>query len=118
MKPHKIAQVLFGLSLVFVALCPSQKVFSAAHSVALAWTASTTPNVTYNVYRGTASGGPYTKLNSTPVSVLTYTDSNNITTYYYYVVTAVDSHGIESVYSNEVSAGVPNPPTGLVGVTN
>jgi fibronectin type 3 domain-containing protein len=28
---------------------------------------------------------------------------------YYYVVTAVDSSGVESVYSNQASATVPTP---------
>jgi len=42
------------------------------------------------------------------VGGLSYLDSsvqNGLT--YYYVTTAVDSSGIESVYSNEVSAKIP-----------
>jgi fibronectin type 3 domain-containing protein len=54
------------------------------------------------------SGGPYTKINSALVTVLNYTDSTVVSgTTYYYVVTAVDSSGTESVYSNEVSAVIP-----------
>jgi fibronectin type 3 domain-containing protein len=78
------------------------------HSVALSWTASTSTVVGYNVYRGTVSGGPYTKINSAVVAGLNYTDSTvQSGTTYYYVATAVDASGNESVYSNEVQAVVP-----------
>src|SRR5712691_11495578 len=79
------------------------------HSVALSWIASTTSTVSgYNVYRSTVSGTGYAKMNSLLVSVLIYTDASvqNATTYYY-VTTAVDATGTESVYSNEVSAVIP-----------
>lgn len=79
------------------------------HSVALSWTASTSPNISgYNVYRGSVSGGPYTKINSTLNSGTTYTDSSvtNGQTYYY-VTTAVNSSNEESSYSNQASAAVP-----------
>ncbi len=78
------------------------------HSVALAWNASTSTVSGYNVYRSTVSGSGYTKLDSSLVSGLTYTDSTVLnTTTYYYVTTAVDSSGTESIYSNEVSAAIP-----------
>ena len=32
------------------------------HGVTLHWGASSTPNVTYNVYRGAASAGPFSKI--------------------------------------------------------
>ena len=77
----------------------------------LSWTASTSTVVGYNIYRGTVSGGPYTvKLNATPVSGTSYTDTAVVAGQaYYYVVTAVDSSGVESVYSNQASATVPTP---------
>ncbi|HVS88295.1 MAG TPA: choice-of-anchor D domain-containing protein [Candidatus Acidoferrum sp.] len=78
------------------------------HSVALTWNASTSTVSGYNVYRSTVSGTGYTKLNSSLVSGLAYTDSSvqNGTTYFY-VTTAVDSGGKESTYSNEVQAVIP-----------
>ncbi len=78
------------------------------HSVALSWTASTSTVNGYNVYRSTVSGTGYTRMNSLRVSALIYTDSTvqNATTYYY-VTTAVDGSGAESVYSNEVPAVIP-----------
>jgi len=79
-----------------------------AHSVLLAWTASTSSGVTgHNVYRGTTRGGPYTKQSSSLVTGTTWTD-NAVSTgqTYYYVVTAVSASG-ESGYSNETSATLP-----------
>ena len=39
------------------------------HSVDLFWDASTSSVTGYNVYRGEQSGGPYSKINATPVAV-------------------------------------------------
>ncbi|MGA2069846.1 MAG: polysaccharide deacetylase family protein [Sedimentisphaerales bacterium] len=57
----------------------------------------------YNVYRSAISGSGYTKLNSSLLSSSNY-DDNDIPhdTNYYYVVTAVDTNLIESLYSSEV----------------
>ena len=76
-----------------------------SHTVALNWTRSTSTVNGYLVYAAQVSGGPYTKLTSSAVSLPSYTDStvqNGKT--YYYVVTAVDSTGTESSYSNEAAA--------------
>ena len=79
-----------------------------AHSVDLSWSPSPSAGVAYNVYRSNVSGGPYAKLNSTPIPGTTYTDTGVQSTHtYYYVVTAVDVNGVESVYSNEASAAIP-----------
>ena len=78
------------------------------HSVALSWIASTSSVAGYNVYRGAVTGGPYTKINSSLITALTFTDTAvQSGTTYYYVATAVDSSGSESVNSNEVSAAIP-----------
>jgi len=79
------------------------------HSVALNWNASTSSNVVgYNVYRGTVSGGPYAQINS---ALNTGTNDMDTTVQsghtYYYVVTAVDSNGSESVFSTQVQAAIP-----------
>src|SRR5712671_1889579 len=78
------------------------------HSVTLTLKAGTSTVSGYNIYRSTVSGTGYTKLNSSLVSGLTYTDSTvqNGTTYFY-VATAVDSGGKESSYSNEMQAVIP-----------
>jgi hypothetical protein len=80
----------------------------ATHSVALSWNASTSTVSGYNVYRSTLSGGSYLRVNSSLVAGLSYTDSTvQNTTTYYYVTTAVDNAGMESTFSNQVSAVIP-----------
>ena len=76
-------------------------------SVDLTWSASTSSDVvSYNVYRGTVSGGPYTKLNS--ISADTYADTSvQAGQEYFYVVRSVDGSGTESANSTEVSAMIP-----------
>jgi fibronectin type 3 domain-containing protein len=79
------------------------------HSVALSWTASTSSGAAgYNVYRGTASSGPYSIVSSSLVAATQYTDTTvQSGQTYYYVVTAVDSSNAESVYSNQAPATIP-----------
>jgi len=79
------------------------------HSVSLTWMPSSSSGVSYNVYRGTVSGGPYNLLKS-GVGVTNYTDSNvQSGSTYYYVTTAVDASGLQSVYSDEAQAVIPMP---------
>jgi ASPM-SPD-2-Hydin domain-containing protein/BACON domain-containing protein/centrosomal CEP192-like protein len=84
---------------------------AVAHSVSLSWVASTSSTaVGYNIYRGSVSGGPYTVLNSTPQVSLSFTDTSVLGGQtYYYVVTAVDATGTESVQSNEAAVIIPTP---------
>lgn len=78
-------------------------------TVTLTWTASTSPNVSgYNIYRGTASGGPYSKVNSALITGTSYLDTTVVPgTTYYYVATAIDGGSNESAYSNQAQAVVP-----------
>jgi len=75
------------------------------HTVALSWNAS--PNATsYNIHRGTASGGPYVQIASGIVNT-TYTDvqvTHNQTLYY---VTSAVNGSNESGYSGETVAVIP-----------
>jgi hypothetical protein len=81
------------------------------HSVALSWSQSTSNDVVgYNIYRGTASGGPYARLASTMDTNTSGTDSTvQGGTTYFYVVTSVDSAGAESSYSGQTQAVIPSP---------
>ncbi|MBZ5634655.1 MAG: hypothetical protein LAO55_16150 [Acidobacteriia bacterium] len=79
------------------------------HSVTLSWLASITSNVTYNIYRGTTSGGPYAKVNGSPLGLSYVDNSVQSGQTYYYVATAVDANGIESVFSNQATAVIPSP---------
>ncbi len=79
------------------------------HSVNLNWS-DNQGVIGYNVYRGTISGGPYSKINDVLDPSTSYTDSNvSGGNTYYYVVTAVDSNQVESGYSNQAKAAVPSP---------
>jgi hypothetical protein len=85
---------------------------SGRHIVNLNWNPSSSVNVTgYNVYRASIAGGPYAQINNGGLVASTiYTDSAVASGQaYYYVVTAVDSSGIESTDSNETQAIVPSP---------
>jgi hypothetical protein len=80
------------------------------HSVALNWTPSTSVVAGYHVLRSEISGGPYTKLDSNLVTADTYTDSTvqaGLT--YFYVVTSVESSGLESPDSVQTAATIPTP---------
>jgi fibronectin type 3 domain-containing protein len=78
----------------------------------LSWTASTGAT-SYNVYRGTSSGGESTTAIATGITTTSYTNTGLTNgTAYYYKVAAVNSSGT-STYSNEASA----TPTGGSGTT-
>lgn len=77
------------------------------HGVALTCTGSAAG---FNFYRGTISGGPYVKINTTPASSCAFQDPSSglmTNTTYFYVATAVDSVGNESAYSLEASVVTP-----------
>jgi hypothetical protein len=85
---------------------------TGGHNVVLSWTASTTAGVVgYNAYRGTASSGPFSQLNTSSISATTYTDGNvQAGQRYYYVVKAIASDDVTaSANSNVASATVPSP---------
>jgi len=74
----------------------------------------------YNVYYGTASGQYGEAISTTETSqLLTLTPSEGTT--YYFAVTAYDTSGNESGYSEEVSLFIPDPiapapPTGIQAI--
>jgi hypothetical protein len=81
---------------------------AAPHTVALTWTPSSSSGVTYSVYRGTVSGGPYILLVSGVVGN-SYADKNVQSGSTYYYVTTAAASGVQSSYSNEVQAVIPMP---------
>ena len=86
--------------------------------IKLIWNPNTESDLAgYKVYRGTAPGGPYVKLGEIQATnfvwaVPTGTEASN-----YFVITAYDTAGNESGYSNEASIYIDNkppiPPTGI-----
>jgi fibronectin type 3 domain-containing protein len=83
---------------------------SARHSVSLTWDGGGAQVAGYNVYRSGAAGGSYSKINASTVTANGYSD-NAVTsgTTYYYTVTAIDTNGAESRYSDQAAVTVPNP---------
>jgi len=76
------------------------------HTVSLAWDASSSAVSGYRVYRSAVSGANFAPL--TALNALSYTDDTVASgRTYFYVVTAVDSAGVESTYSNQVTAIIP-----------
>jgi hypothetical protein len=72
----------------------------------LTWNANSEPDLAgYNVYQSDLSGGPYTKLNDTPVVDTIYCD-NEGSSEDFYCVTAVIKANAESRLSNEAFAQV------------
>lgn len=98
---------------------------ASAHCTVLAWTASTTTGATYNVFRGTTSGGESTiPLNAAPLTVLTYTDPVTLTsstqTIFYCVEAVETTSGVtasSACSAAEVSVTFPGTPSSPSGVT-
>ena len=87
---------------------PSPPPPATQHTVHLTWNPSSSVVAGYRVYRSTTSGTSYNPLFSSPLNALSFDDptvTNGDT--YYYVVTAVDDNGVESLYSNQATANVP-----------
>ena len=98
-----------------------------AGSVTLEWAPNTEPDlVGYKVYTRTNTNDSHTLLEDIPCTNLTdindptYTNTNLPDgVFNYFVVTAYDSEGLESEFSNEVvcSDGLPPTKVGILGIT-
>jgi hypothetical protein len=116
---RKICVLLFSalaIALLFIGLLRAQ----TGHTVTLNWTESTS-SVTFDVFRETSAGactpaslgtGPgCLKLNSVPITALTFTDSTPPIGTSFYVVRATDAKGNNGAYSNEVTVSLLAPPS-------
>jgi hypothetical protein len=94
-----------AMDLVFPSVSPASNVQAApglSQQLTITWTASTSPSVTYNVYRTTnLASASYTKANPSPLTGTSYVDTGltNATPYYYYVV-ATNTLNFDSRWSN------------------
>ena len=77
--------------------------------IPLSWDASISSGVVgYNLYRATTTGGPYVRLNASVIPGTSFTDRTAQAAHtYFYVATAVDADGIESIFSNELKVILP-----------
>ncbi len=79
-----------------------------SNSVYLSWESGGGSPVGYNIFRGTAPGGPYQQINTALDASTNYTDYTVVSgTTYYYVATEVNAQGEESGYSNLAEAVIP-----------
>ena len=126
---HRVLRFLLGtfsgLVLAVVFQVPAYP--QTTHNITIGWTYTqgTDLAIGFNIYRATVSGGPYGKQTTSPlpIATLSYVDTNGTGgTKYFYVVTAIDSSGVESVNSSEVSAtflaSSPNAPTGITATAH
>jgi hypothetical protein len=101
--------VLWGLWFSATSGVTSAAAGQHQHSVTLTWNASTSPVAGYNIYRSTAKGRGYVKINAALVrDRLSYKDETvESEKTYYYVTRAVDAKGNESGDSAEIVVTVP-----------
>lgn len=91
---------------------------ASASAINLNWTDSSTNEAGFEVFRGTAAGGPYSSVKTVAAGVTTCSDTPPVAGTYYYRVRAVNAFG-SSTDSNEANATVSAPalsPTGLTAV--
>jgi hypothetical protein len=89
-------------------------------SVTLSWQealdCNSGPVAGYNIYRSISIGGPYTQINTSLITEITYTDSDVVVgTTYHYQVTSVDSDDDESIPSQTTTIGATSTPSITTG---
>jgi penicillin-binding protein 2A len=83
----------------------------AQHVVDLTWSAPSNSPVTvtgYNVYRAISGSGAYSRMTGSATTQTSYEDNSvQSGTKYDYYVASVDSAGVESAPSNQVTLTIP-----------
>lgn len=97
--------ILIYLFLVVITACGSPDSAPAGRTAMLSWDASGGPNLEgYKIYQAMTSGGYGAPITTLPMDVTSYTVTGLETdTTYFFSVTAYNSSGAESSFSNEVS---------------
>jgi hypothetical protein len=81
---------------------------SSQSAIKLNWEESPVTVAGYMVYRSAEPSGPFTRVSSSAVPSPEYTDTGLAAGHtYYYVVTSLDSDQVESEYSAQITATVP-----------
>jgi len=87
----------------------AQNASSKPHSVTIQWAAAQPPAAGYFVYRSSGTDKP-ARLTGAKISGTEYTDRTVVAGHSYsYYVTTVDSKGVESKPSQNISATIPSP---------
>ncbi len=85
-------------------------------SVSLSWIRS--PNVvSSSLYRGTSPTGPFSLITSIADPITQVSDTVPSPGTYYYVITTVNTNGIQSINSNMISINLLTAPVGLTATT-
>lgn len=90
-----------------------------SNRIDLAWSVSATGGVTgQQIYRGTASGGPYTRIASVSAGTTSYVDLtvSGGTTYYYVVRSVLDCESSDSTEATATAQGSCSAPPSFAGL--
>lgn len=124
-------KLCFSILILLFLAWPASMQAQVIHTVTLTWTASAdaaaNPGLTYNVYKlngacpatapTSVSGSGFTKLNTSPITTTTFTDSGLQPGAYCYFASAL-LNSVESIPSNTAQATIqPAPPTSF-GITS
>lgn len=119
-------KIPFAIAVLALLFWPGRTASQAAqHGSFLSWNAPIVDSThsaaaSYNVYRATVSGGPYTLLVN--VTATSYTDPISVLTpgtTYFYVVRAVNSVGVEFGGAPlEASGTIPNAPGAVTALVD
>jgi len=116
-SPHRLSTIKFLIGFISL-LVASLSHGTAAQSATLTWDRNSEPDIAkYSLYYGTQSGNPSQSLDVGNVTTATVPNLNDGTTYFF-TVTAVNTAGLESLPSNEVSHTTPNPMAHVLTVNN
>lgn len=114
MNPERIGIIPFLSRVILTSvllLAIAEAMSLMASDQRLEWDRNTETNITYRVYWGGASRS-YTNFVQTTNTTATISNLNDGVVYFV-AVTARDTNGLESSFSDEVSFVKPNPPTKL-----
>jgi len=111
-RPVVLMMVMFCLLAPAANAAVRMQTGTDPRSVTLAWDPNSETDLAgYNIYQGSKAGGPYLKIGNVGVMAQpTYTVAGLANGTHYFVVTALNTLGLESGYSNEVSKAVAVPP--------
>ncbi len=106
---HHYCWLLICSLLLVTTACSSTGSTPTGETAALSWDASTGPDLAgYKIYLATTSGGYGAPIATVPTDLTSYTAPGLETgTTYFFAVTAYNSDGSESSFSNEVSKTIP-----------
>lgn len=107
-------RILLILALAFVANPALAKAActppAGGHCVDLSWTASSTPGVTYNAYRGTVTGVCKGTKIASGLAATAFSDMNVVNGSTYFYAFSAQNSGGESTCTSEVQVLIAVPP--------